>query len=80
VRVFHVLPDQFTNWTACREGSAAAGFIWIGSARREFEVRTAELQAALQRWAGGQLVDLHVSDLLNNSSCPATSTTPRGTT
>jgi magnesium transporter len=38
----------------------------VGSARREFEVRTAELQAALQRWTGGQLVDLHVSDLLNN--------------
>jgi magnesium transporter len=38
----------------------------VGSARRVFEVRTAELQAALQRWTGGQLVDLHVSDLLNN--------------
>jgi hypothetical protein len=24
------------------------------------------VQAALQRWTGGQLVDLHVSDLLNN--------------
>jgi hypothetical protein len=42
------------------------GFLWVGSARRVFEVRTADLQAALQRWTGGQLVDLHVSDLLNN--------------
>ena len=24
------------------------------------------MQAALQRWTGGQLVDLHVADLLNN--------------
>jgi magnesium transporter len=29
-------------------------------------VRHGELQAALQRWTGGTLVDLHVSDLLNN--------------
>jgi Mg2+ and Co2+ transporter CorA len=40
--------------------------LWIGSARREFEVNTNLLQTALQRWTGGQLVDLHVSDLLNN--------------
>lgn len=42
------------------------GFLWIASARREFEVGIGELQGALQRLAGGQLVDLHVSDLINN--------------
>ncbi|MDB5818121.1 MAG: magnesium transporter CorA, partial [Rhizobacter sp.] len=33
--------------------------------RTEFEPRVAELQSCLQRWTGGQLVDLHVTDLLN---------------
>ncbi|ABM35516.1 magnesium transporter CorA family protein [Polaromonas naphthalenivorans] len=42
------------------------GFIWIACARREFEVMLAPIQAALQRLCGTQLVDLHVSDLLNN--------------
>jgi magnesium transporter len=78
MRVFHVTPTSSSNSTRCRR-AAGHGFLWIGSARREFEVRAARLQAALQRWTGGQLVDLHVSDLLNNQ-LPATSTTPRGTT
>jgi len=65
VRVFHVLPDQFTELDDLPPDLPAAGFVWIGSGRREFEVRTAEMQAALQRWAGGQIVDLHISDLMN---------------
>ncbi len=65
MRVFHLSADQFTELDALPEALPAQGFLWVGSARREFEVRTPELQAALQRWTGGQLVDLHVSDLLN---------------
>jgi magnesium transporter len=42
------------------------GFLWIASAHQEFEVQVGTLQGALQRLAGGQLVDLHISDLLNN--------------
>jgi len=66
MRVFLVSAEQFTELDALPEALPAQGFIWVGSARREFELRNAELQAALQRWTGGQLVDLHVSDLLNN--------------
>jgi magnesium transporter len=66
MRVFHVQPEQFTELPELPATLPDAGFIWVGSARREFEVRTAELQQALQRWTGGQLVDLHVLDLLNN--------------
>jgi Mg2+ and Co2+ transporter CorA len=66
MRVFLITPEQFTELPAMPEEIPAQGFLWIGSARREFEVQTPELQAALQRWTGGQLVDLHVSDLLNN--------------
>ena len=42
------------------------GFLWIACARREFEVLQAQVQACLQILCGTQLVDLHVSDLLNN--------------
>ena len=42
------------------------GFIWIACARREFEVTQAQIQATLQALCGTQLVDLHISDLLNN--------------
>ncbi|MFM2057856.1 MAG: hypothetical protein RLY71_2241 [Pseudomonadota bacterium] len=55
-----------TELAALPDELPAAGYLWIASARREFEVHVAEIQTALQRWTGGQLVDLHVSDLLNN--------------
>ena len=43
----------------------AQGFIWIACARTEFETLQAKVQATLQTLCGTQLVDLHVSDLLN---------------
>jgi magnesium transporter len=66
MRIFHISDEQFTELNELPEALPAAGYLWVGSARREFEVCVATIQAALQRWAGGQLVDLHVSDLLNN--------------
>ena len=42
------------------------GYVWIACARREFEVVQQHVQAALTSLCGGPLVDLHVSDLLNN--------------
>ena len=66
MRIFHINGEQFTELDDLPDAMPASGYLWVGSARREFEVHTAELQAAMQRWTGGQLVDLHVSDLLNN--------------
>ena len=66
MRIFHVGPDGFTELDALPEALPEGGFLWIGSARREFEVNVATLQARLQAWTATQLVDLHVSDLLNN--------------
>ena len=40
--------------------------MWIACARREFEVMQAQIQASLQNLCATQLVDLHISDLLNN--------------
>jgi Mg2+ and Co2+ transporter CorA len=66
MRVFHVQGDQFTELPALPETAPSAGYLWVGIARAEFESQNAVVQAALQRWTGSQLVDLHVSDLLNN--------------
>lgn len=66
MRVFHVSAEHFTELPAIPALLPEQGFIWLGCARREFEVGVTEVQAALQRWTGGTLVDLHVSDLINN--------------
>jgi magnesium transporter len=41
------------------------GYLWIACARPEFEAMQVQIQAALQSLCGIQLVDLHISDLLN---------------
>ena len=66
LRVFHITGDQFTELPTLPAQMPTSGYVWVGSGRREFEAGTAEVQAALQRWTGGQLVDLHVLDLLND--------------
>ena len=65
MRIFHISPERFTELEAMPEVLPAQGFVWLGSCRSEFEAGVAEVQAALQRWTGGSLVDLHVQDLLN---------------
>jgi Mg2+ and Co2+ transporter CorA len=65
MRIFHIQGDQFTELQSLPEGAPPAGYLWLGIARDEFRREVGTLQAALQRWVGGQLVDLHVSDLLN---------------
>ena len=67
MRVFHITAERFVELDALPSDPPAEGFLWVGSGRREFEVQRDALQAALQHWTGTPgLVDLHVSDLLNN--------------
>jgi Mg2+ and Co2+ transporter CorA len=66
MRVFHIEPDRFAELTVLPDALPAHGFLWVGYGRREFEVGEPEVQQALQRRGCGQIVDLHVSDLLNN--------------
>jgi magnesium transporter len=65
MRLFHIQGDQFTELPSLPEAAPGAGYLWVGIARGDFERNVPALQAALQRWTGGPLVDLHVSDLLN---------------
>jgi Mg2+ and Co2+ transporter CorA len=63
---FFLIDDRCTELPELPKTLPDRGFLWIASARREFEVRVGEVQAVLQTCAGGALVDLHISDLLNN--------------
>jgi magnesium transporter len=65
LRVCHLQTDHFAELSDLPAALPPKGFLWVGISRHALEVGAGELQAALQRWTGGQLVDLHVSDLLN---------------
>jgi magnesium transporter len=65
MRIFHIHGDQFTELAGLPDSQPGAGYVWIGIARQELELKAGEVQSALQRWTGGHLVDLHVADLLN---------------
>jgi len=66
VRVFHIQPGAVAEMAQLPEGLPAKGFLWIACGRREFELEQSHVQGALHQWAGVMLVDLHISDLLNN--------------
>jgi magnesium transporter len=68
MRVFHITPDKqrIAESDALPTDIAVEGFVWIACARREFEVLQAQIQATLLTLCGTPLVDLHVTDLLNN--------------
>ncbi|MGC4397969.1 magnesium transporter CorA family protein [Hydrogenophaga sp. T2] len=66
MRVFHVQPGAVTETHTLPLVLPPRGFVWVACGRREFELEHGHVQAALQVMCGTTLVDLHVSDLLNN--------------
>lgn len=65
MRIFHVQGERFVELDGLPAALPPEGYLWLGCARESLAPRIAEVQTSLQRWTGGQLVDLHVSDLLN---------------
>ena len=65
MRIFHIHSGGVHELAALPTQLPAQGFVWIACARPAFQARLAEIQASLQALVGLQLVDLHVSDLLN---------------
>ncbi|GAA4425110.1 magnesium transporter CorA family protein [Acidovorax lacteus] len=65
IRIFHLHAGGVQELPALPQQPPAQGFVWVACARPVFAECQADLQAALQALAGVQLVDLHVSDLLN---------------
>jgi len=64
MRVF-LIDESCTELAALPHDLPPQGYLWVAPSRPEFEDEVARLQVALQRWTGGQLVDLHLSDLRN---------------
>ncbi len=62
---FFLINDNFTELTDWPKALPAHGFLWVTTSRRVFEVQLPQVQQHLHRLAGGTLVDLHISDLLN---------------
>jgi len=65
MRVFSLSGSRVTEADTLAVQLPAQGFVWIACTRKELEAEQANIQEALQHLAGVQLVDLHVSDLLN---------------
>jgi magnesium transporter len=66
MRVFHILPGSVLETDTLPSQPPAEGFVWIACGRREFELEQARIQTTMQLLHGTSLVDLHISDLLNN--------------
>ncbi len=66
MRVFHVQGSGFAELSGIPAALPDAGFLWLASSRDGFSAQAADLQATLQRYGCGALVDEHVSDLLND--------------
>ncbi len=66
MRVFTIVGTRVTETDALPTALPAQGYVWVACARREFEVLQADIQTMLQNLCGTPLVDLHISDLLNN--------------
>ena len=65
MRVFSINGINVTEAAELPAQLPGQGLVWISCTRPEFETRLAQIQATLQALCGMQLVDLHVSDLLN---------------
>jgi Mg2+ and Co2+ transporter CorA len=69
MRIFHVHTggvvenDSLSGWL--ESGAPDQGYLWLAVERAQFEAELAAVQSLLQRLCGQPLVDLHVSDLLN---------------
>ncbi len=66
MRIFRVQPTGASEIDSLPTSLDAQGYVWIACGRREFELEQARIQATLQTLTGTTLVDLHISDLLNN--------------
>lgn len=65
MRIFHIQGSGVQELDTLPAQRPDQGYLWIACARPAFQAQLAEVQAALLRLTGLQLVDLHVSDLLN---------------
>ena len=70
MRIFEITGSQVAEHDALAPltlpGACANGYLWLSLTRDDFRASLADVQGILQTLCGTQLVDLHVSDLLND--------------
>ena len=66
MRIFSISPNGIKETANLPQVLPDAGYVWIACARNDFETQQGQIQASLQSLCGMQLVDLHISDLLNS--------------
>lgn len=49
MRIFHISGEEFSELSEPPTQRPVAGYLWVGCARREFELHAATLQAWLQQ-------------------------------
>ncbi|ART56964.1 magnesium transporter CorA [Acidovorax carolinensis] len=65
MRIFHIHAGGAIELNALPSQPPSQGFFWVACTRTAFGEQLGQIQASLQATTGLQLVDLHVSDLLN---------------
>ena len=65
MRIFQVGQRNVSETAVLPSAAPGTGFCWIACSREEFEGQLPAIQASLQAVCGSQLVELHISDLLN---------------
>lgn len=65
MRIFSIQGSNISETDTLPEHLPDQGYLWLACSRQEFEHLQGRLQGALLAWTGLQLVDLHISDLLN---------------
>ena len=65
LRIFHIAAQQVAEHLHWPERLPEQGFIWLAIGRDALQQQIEDVQQTLQRLCGQQLVELHVSDLLN---------------
>lgn len=69
MRIFHIQTASVTESAdvdaLTAAGAPVQGFVWVACAQEEFENQLPKVQAMLQTFSGHTLLELHVSDLLN---------------
>lgn len=66
MRVFSIRAGTVSESAQLPDHQPDSGYVWVACSRREFELEQAPIQQMLHSVCGISLVDLHLSDLLNN--------------
>ncbi len=66
MRIFKITQNSVQESDVLPESLPSEGYLWMAFARREFEVLQQSVQETLERLCQVQIVDLHITDMLNN--------------